>query len=259
MPRSFCALRESAWRLRKAIPVADFLRARHMRGELAGVVDLLGRRRVGHLLRLDEVLLAQRVGTDAEFARRDIDQPLDQIGRLRPAGAAIGIDRQRVGEGRAHPRMSRPENRTRPAASRRRHRECTARRPTDSRPCRRRCRRAEPRNLLFVVERQFGGRDVVAALRIAEEMLGAVGDPFHRTLEPLRRDSRKRIFAERKQLGAEAAAGIGRDDPHLLRRDVENHLAQNIADAVRPLAAERERADGPWPSSYSATTARVSR
>ena len=84
----------------EAGPVADLLRARHVAGELAGIVDLAGRRRVRHRLRLDEVALAQRVRRDAELARRGVDQPLDHIGRLGPPGAAIGIDRHRVGVGR---------------------------------------------------------------------------------------------------------------------------------------------------------------
>ena len=72
-------------------------------------------------------------------------------------------------------------------------------------------------------------------------MFGAVGDPFHRPLEPLRRHRRQRIFAERKQFGAEAAAGVGIDDPHFFRRNFEDHVAQHVADAVRPLAAQSQR------------------
>ena len=226
--------------LAKTVPVADFLRARHVRGEFAGVVDLLRRRRVGHLLRLDEILLAQRVGTDAEFARRDVDQPLDHVGRLRPARAAIGIDRQRVGEGRADARIdgreivdARQQARAAVGNVGRERREVAAHVGDGF--------DAQREELVAGVEREFRGGDVVAALRIADEMLGAVGDPLHRALELLRRNGRERIFAERKQLGAEAAAGVRIDHAHLLRRNVEDHLAQDIADAVRPLAAERQR------------------
>ena len=45
----------------------------------------------------DEVALAQLSRIDAHLARGDLDQPLDDEGRLRPAGAAIGIDRHGVG------------------------------------------------------------------------------------------------------------------------------------------------------------------
>jgi len=85
----------------KAVPVRNLLRARHGAREIARVVDFPGRRRVGHRRRLDQVLAAQRVGRDVEIARRRIDQPLDQIGSFRPARAAIGVDRDGVGVGRA--------------------------------------------------------------------------------------------------------------------------------------------------------------
>ena len=49
----------------------------------------------------------QRIRRDADFARRGIDQPLDHIGRLRPPGAAIGIDRHGVGEDAAHAHLAR--------------------------------------------------------------------------------------------------------------------------------------------------------
>ena len=98
-----------------------------------------------------------------------------------------------------------------------------------------------PRNLLLASSASSAVVTLSRPCASPTEMLGAIGDPFHRTLELLRRDRRQRIFAIRKQLGAEAAAGVRIDDPHFLRRDVEDHLAQNVADAVRPLAAERQR------------------
>ena len=70
---------------------------------------------------LDEILPPQRVGRDAELARGGVDQPLDHIGRLRPPGAAIGVDRHGVGERRRARARGRPrECRRRPATCRRR-------------------------------------------------------------------------------------------------------------------------------------------
>src|SRR5262249_56601563 len=60
----------------------------------------------------------------------------------------------------------------------------------------------------IAVKCQLRRRDVVAALRVAEEMLAAVGDPFHRPLEALRRQTGKRIFAVGKEFGAETTADI---------------------------------------------------
>src|ERR1700747_77443 len=48
---------------------------------------------------LGRVKFFRRSGCDAGLGRGHIAQPLDQIGRLRSPGAAIGIHRQRVGEG----------------------------------------------------------------------------------------------------------------------------------------------------------------
>ncbi len=66
-------------------------------GEIAAVIDEPERRRIGHRLRPDEVAAAQFVWRDAELARGVIDQALDCVGGLRPAGAAIGINRNGIG------------------------------------------------------------------------------------------------------------------------------------------------------------------
>ena len=46
---------------------------------------------------LMKFLPAQLGRIDRQLARADLDQPLDHEGRLRPAGAAIGVDRHGVG------------------------------------------------------------------------------------------------------------------------------------------------------------------
>ena len=140
MPRAAGPPLGRAARWLKPSQSGDLLRARHVRGEVAGIVDLAGRGRVRHRRRLDEVPPPQHIGRDVELARRGIDQALDHVGRLRPAGAAIGIDRNGVGVDARASARSRPECRRRRATCRRRDRECTARRPRDRRPCRRRCR-----------------------------------------------------------------------------------------------------------------------
>ena len=82
---------------------------------------------------------------------------------------------------------------------------------------------------------------VVATLRIAEEMLAALGYPPHRLSQPLRRYGDQRVLAIRKELGAEAAAHVGRHHPHPVARDLEDVVAQNVADRVAALAGERQR------------------
>ena len=210
-----------------------------MGGELAGIVHLAGRRRVGHRLRPDEVLAPQRVGRDAEFVRGHIDQTLDQIGRLRPPGAAIGIDRQRVGEGGGDV----DEAGGKVVDARQHH-------GADIGDVGREGGEIgahvadhvdlERGEAMIGIEGEPGGGVIVAPLGIAEEVLAAVGDPFHRAFEPLRRDRRKRVFAIGKQLGAEAAADIRRHHAQLFRRDLEHRIGENVAHEVRALAAERQ-------------------
>ena len=65
-------------------------------GEIAAVIVQAERRRVRHRVGPDEIAPAQFVGVDPEAPGGVVDQPLDRIGRLGPAGAAIGIDRHRV-------------------------------------------------------------------------------------------------------------------------------------------------------------------
>ena len=89
--------------------------------------------------------------------------------------------------------------------------------------------------------RQPRGRNIVAAVAVGEEMLGALADPFHRLAQALGGDGGERIFAIGKQLGAEAAADIGRDDAHLLRRQLHHVAGDDVADDVAALAAERQR------------------
>ena len=57
----------------------------------------------------------------------------------------------------------------------------------------------------------------------------SVGDPFHRLAGPLRRHRGQCIFAIGKQLGAEAAADIRADHPHLLERHLQHHPADDFA------------------------------
>ena len=64
---------------------------------------------------------------------------------------------------------------------------------------------------------------------------------LHRLLQFARGDREQRIFAIGKQLGAEAAADVGADHPHLLDRDLQDVLAQDVAQAMAALAADRQR------------------
>ena len=64
----------------------------------AAVVGLAHRVLVGHLLGADQVAPAQRRRIHLHLARRRVHQPLDQVDRLGPAGAAVRAGRRGVGE-----------------------------------------------------------------------------------------------------------------------------------------------------------------
>ena len=239
MPRSRPAFFDCASRALKSGPIGKLLRARKMRGEIAGIVVLAGRRPVRHRARLDEIAPPQRIGRDPDFARGNVDQPLDDISRLGTAGAAIGVDRNGVGVDAAHADMAGRDivdARRQPGA--------------EIRNVRRELRQVgahvgdeidvEREEAMLAVERQPRRRKVVAALRIAEEMLGAIRDPRHRLAQAHGGDGGERIFAIAEQLGAEAAADIGRHHAQLPLRHMEN-VGQHVADGVRALARQGQR------------------
>ena len=90
-------------------------------------------------------------------------------------------------------------------------------------------------------ERHARGGDVVAALGVAHEMIGAVGGPLDRLAQFSRSDRGQRVFAVGKQFGAKTAADIRADHPHLFDRNFQDVLAQDIAQAMTALAADRQR------------------
>ena len=240
MPRS----RPGAFGLRRAlveaVPIGKLLRARQRACEIARIVDLPGRRLVRQRFRLDEILAAYRIGRDVEIVRRRIDNTLDQIGRFRPSGAAIGVDRNRVGVGRAQ-----PDVRNRNVVGAGRHADAE---PRDVGRIARQIGahvgddvELEREETSLLVDRQPRGGDIVAAVAVAEEMLGAIANPFDRAAQPFSRNRGQRIFAIRKQLGAEAAADVRRDHPHLFGRQLHHRAADDVADDMAALAAERER------------------
>src|SRR6185437_11610933 len=61
-----------------------------------------------------------------------------------------------------------------------------------------------------------------------------------RLSQPFGGDGCQRIFAVRKGLGAETATDIGRNDPHLLRRQIHHAATNDVADEMTALAPERE-------------------
>src|SRR6185312_7830273 len=93
----------------------------------------------------------------------------------------------------------------------------------------------------LVVDGEPRGRNIIATVAVGEKMLGSLADPFHRLAQTLGGNRGERIFAVGKQLGAEAAADIGRYDAHLVRWQLHDVAGDDVADDVAALAAERQR------------------
>ncbi len=81
---------------REVVEFRQRRRGLHVAFELAAIVGEGQRGLVRHRFGRDQVAPAQLVRLDAQLARRDVDQPLDRIGCLRPPGAAIRRGRHRV-------------------------------------------------------------------------------------------------------------------------------------------------------------------
>src|SRR3546814_17972870 len=81
----------------KAVPVGHFKRLVHNRCEIAAVVDLTQRGRVGHGLRWNQIAPPKRRTVEAAFTGRFLQQALYSQRRLRPARTPVCTSRRRGG------------------------------------------------------------------------------------------------------------------------------------------------------------------
>ncbi len=82
---------------------------------------------------------------------------------------------------------------------------------------------------------------MVAAMRVAEESFSALRRPFHRPADPLGRPDADRLLGVDEDLGAEAAADIGRDHAQfVLGRDADEG-GEHQPGHMRVLAGGEER------------------
>ena len=91
------------------------------------------------------------------------------------------------------------------------------------------------------VDRQFGVRHVVAAVRVAEERLGSVGGPFDGTIDLSGRPDADGLFRIDEDFGAEAAADVRRDHAQLVFWRNANERRQHHAGHVRVLTRRIQR------------------
>ena len=170
-----------------------------------------------------------------------VDQALDHVVHFGLAGAAIGVDRHGVGEGAAHVHEDRRDD---VAAAHRVGRRVggaagaaggeVGAKIGDGGDVQR-------EEIALGIQRQARARDVVAALRGGDEILGALADPFHRAAEMARRPEQHHPFRVQRVLHAEPAADIGAGDAHA-RRPARGTPSRPAAIAAR--ARRRRRIAG---------------
>ena len=208
--------------------------------ELAGIEGDLRRRRIRHRRGWNEIAPPDLVGRELELPRGGIDQALDQIGRLRPSGAAIGAHRHRVGAHALHVhgdrrRLVEPGDQI----GRARRDECAERREIGAEIGDDRDPQAE--EMAAPVHGEFGAGEMVAPLVVADEALGAIRLPFHRALELARSPDRERVLGVDERLHAEAAADVGRDGAQLRLRQLQDRVGERVAHEGRALRPGVER------------------
>ncbi len=217
----------------EAVEVTMLQRQFHVPGESAAVIDLTQRRFIRHLLRLDDVAPAQFDAIDAKLVRRGFDDALHEIDRFRPPGAAIRRGRIGVRQHRVDRHVTR--------------RHVIDARQRDDLPERRQQlpvggdigpdagEHVQPHAQEFVVliQCEFDLADVVAAMLVGHDDLGAFAAPFHRPIEFLRRPQHQPVIDILPALGAKAAADIVDHDAHLAFRHLEHIGGQHVTHPVR--------------------------
>ncbi len=225
----------------KAGDIGGNQRALQASHRVAGVVFHQHRGLVGIGFLRNDVAPAQFDAVDAHLGRGDVDDAFDHEGRFRPPGAAIGIDRDGVGEDHLDV-----------AVDRRRGVDAPEQRGIEigrdiGPECREvgahigQCGDLQSEEFSVLVERQFGFGQVIPAMAIGHKALRTVRDPLDRPPDPFGRPGNDRLFAIVELLDAEAAADIRRDHAHLLFGYVENQGGHQKPHHMRELACRPQR------------------
>ena len=193
---------------REALPVGLVHALAHDGLEIARVVGVAERRLPRNLAGLHEVAGADLVGRQPGLARDVVDEALQQIGRLGPPGAAIGVGRHGVGH---HALDVHVGGRRLVEADQHRAAGEGGDEGAEMAEIGAQCRigrDAAADEAAVLVERHLGDRDMVAALDVRLERFLAVGNPLHRALERARGPHDHGIFRMHEDLHAEAAAHV---------------------------------------------------
>ena len=191
--------------------------------------------------RLDEVSPPELGRIAARLAGRLLDQTLDDEGRLRPAGAAIGVDRRGVGVDRVDLAvdgrdvvLAGQQDAIEVGRHRRRERREIRAEVGDRMD-------AQAGDLALGVERELGVRHVIAAVRVRQERFRSLRRPFDRPVDLLGRPGAHRLLGIDEDLRAEAAADVRSDHAQLVLRRKSDERRKDEPRDMRVLACRVER------------------
>ena len=212
----------------------------HVLFELAAII---GEGEAGlerHRLGRDDVAAPDLDRIEAGFGGREIDHALDDVGRLRPAVAAVGAHRMRVGEDRRHVHMD-----GRRAIDAGQGAEIGDRRAlsaalqigADIGDV----RHPEAEEPPLLVEGELGLGDEIAPLCVGQERFRAGARPFHRTAGDFRCQQHQGDLVVDRRLHAEAAADVAGDDAHLVLRHLQHGGGELGAEVMGALQGRVDR------------------
>ena len=218
----------------EAAPVGDLQRLGETGLRVTAVVINDHRRLVGILRRVDHVPAADFRLVDLHLAGGDVDQPLEQEGRLGTTGTAISIHGHGVGEDAFDLAMNCGRG---VDAGKQQAVEI-------GRDVRSKCRQVaahvgdgahlQSEKLSVLVQGQFGFADMVAAVGVGQEALAPLVDPLHRPIHFARRPGGDDLLGIDELLDAETATDIGRNDPNAILVEAQ-HFHDEVAGFVGEL------------------------
>ena len=100
---------------------------------------------------------------------------------------------------------------------------------------------AHGEELAVLVERQLGVGHVIAAMRVGQERLAALGCPLDRPADALARPDERGLLRIQIDLGAEAAADVRCDDADLVLGKTQDECRHQQALHVRVLTRHVQR------------------
>jgi hypothetical protein len=218
MPRRRPRMRASLRRAAKPSQFCQHRGAPQRCGIVAAVVDQTERVPVWHRLRRDEVLVPQRQAVEPVAPARHVDQPLEHEHYFRPARAAIGRGRGGVGDD-ANP----AHVRDRDAIHARRDRDSLRQRHEGdgARPEIAGVDRAQRKEVAVFVESELGLRREITAVKIGEERISSIAQPFNRAPGAFCRPRDQHKLGAGVIADAEIAANVTGDHAHRIFCDAE--------------------------------------